>query len=126
MLTVMATLALGLGLCGLSGCAEPNPTIPTPIDQDQEADVRQVIDVYVRLVQQNGKTVGITEGVQDAMGPVRIKQTRPMTRSEAVKLIEQDLREQAGIVVVHRDRKHIIFGLSGNPDQHPVRWLSPH
>lgn len=38
-----------------------------------------------------------------------IKQTEPVTRNEARKMIEKALREQAGIIVVQENRKHVEF-----------------
>ena len=109
---------------GLSGCVEPK----IPVTNGNQGpgitacDVAQVLDTYSRLT---SKTVGATETV-DRSKPILIKQTRPMTRAEAIKLIEQNLHDQARVIVIHRDRRHIVFGLSGDVDQRPALWLSPH
>jgi hypothetical protein len=117
--TVLSIMA-ALGLCG---CVEPK--IPVGDDPGYPPKVAQVLDIYAEYVKSSGKTVGVTEGVRDLDVNIKINQTRPLTRAEVIKLLEQDLRDQAGVVVVHRDRRHIIFGLSGNADQRPAFWISP-
>lgn len=100
-------LAKSLAVLGLltllPGCATEK--IPVGIG-DESFDVRQVLDVYAKLT---GKTVDTVGGVQNCHTLIRTKQTRPLTKAEAIQLIEQDLRDQAGIVVLSRDRHHVVF-----------------
>ena len=100
-------LAKSLAVLGLlilfSGCATEK--IPVGIG-DEPFDVRQVLDVYAKLT---GKTIDTVGGVQNCHTLIRAKQTRPLTKAEAIQLIEQDLRDQAGIVVLSRDRHHVVF-----------------
>ena len=113
-----------MAILGLSGCADPK--LPMDEGNIQAAEVPQMLNVYARYARSNGKTVETTEGVQEVKKLIMINRPqRPMTHTEVLKLIEQDLREQAGVVVIHRDSKNIVFGLSGDSDQRAVSWPSP-
>lgn len=93
-------------VCALFGCAEEK--IPPGIDGYPQMDVSQVMSVYAQL---SGKTVIFSKDVAEVHKVISVQQPkRPITRSEARKLLEDDLREQAGIVKLREDRKHVVFG----------------
>src|SRR5580658_10920092 len=85
----MLMMALGLAT-GLLGCAEPKS--PVGSDADNPVDVAQILFVYAQLT---GKTVVASKEVREDTTPILAHQTRPLTRAEACKLIEQDLRDEA-------------------------------
>lgn len=114
--TIKTAIVLNImAIVGLSGCGEPK--IPVGINPGYLPTVAQVLDVYARYAQLGGKSVKTTEGVQTVHGFIKTNQTRPLTRAEVLKLLEQDLRDQAGIIVIHRDRKHVVFGLAAASSQ---------
>jgi hypothetical protein len=89
---------------GLAGCVEPK--VPVGIGF-QAVAVPQMLLVYAQLT---GKTVLFSKDVRQDDTPIQLRQIRPMTRHEACKLIEQDLREQAGIIILRQDHKDVVFG----------------
>jgi hypothetical protein len=107
MVTVLATL-------NLAGCAEEK--IPMSLQNPMYLDVSQVLEIYRQL---SGKTIEVPREVREDNVGIVIRQTKPMTRAEARKLIEDDLRDQAGIVIVYQDRKHVEFGLEANEKIEP-------
>lgn len=111
---IKITAGLGiLAVVALAGCAEPK--IPVGLG-NEGTTVLQMLKVYAQLT---GKTVLVSSEVRQDDKYIQLRQTQPMTRAEAGKLIEQDLREQAGIVVLHRDRKHVEFGFEADEKIEP-------
>lgn len=97
-------LGILVTLC-LAGCAEEK--IPVGVQQPTWVDISQTLEVYAKLA---GKKVLVSPQILKDDKVISVRQTKPMTRTEACKLLEQDLREQAGIVILHQDRKTVIFG----------------
>jgi hypothetical protein len=95
-----------LAFCVLAGCAEEKIPVGLGVN-DHPYDASQIIAVYAQLT---GKAVEAPPEVRNDEAPILIKQTKPLTRSQACKLLEQDLREQAGIIILHQNRKHVVFG----------------
>jgi hypothetical protein len=91
---------------GLVGCAEQK--IAPSLDQPMTCAVSQWLQVYHALT---GKEVAASNEVWNDPTMVIIKQTKPVTHSEAGKMIEKALREQAGIIVVHENSKRVEFAL---------------
>jgi len=93
----------------VSGCA--GPKIPVGLEANNPIDVSQALDVYAQLT---GKTVETEPGVRNDQTLIFLHQTQPLTRTQAGNLIERDLREQAGIIILTEHRKHVVFGFQPN------------
>ncbi len=88
----------------VAGCA--GPKIPPGLGSEW-ADVEQVLDIYAQLT---GKTVEFADETGDEHTVIRIKQTESLTRAQARRFLERVLDKQAGIVILSRHHKRVIFG----------------
>ncbi len=90
----------GLVILCLVGCAE-EPVIPVGIQDHPGVTVSQLLQIYALL---SGKTAMGPNDMLKSEEYIYIHQDCPLTYSEARKLIEDNLRGQAGIVIVRQDR----------------------
>jgi hypothetical protein len=68
------------------------------------ADLSQVLRVYEALAKAE---LLVEEGVQMPRALITFSNRQDLTRTEALRLFEGALREQAGLIVDHQDAKHI-------------------
>jgi hypothetical protein len=108
-IAIAVAIAIVLGTAGVTGCA--GPKIPVGMDANNPIQVCQILDVYRQLT---GKTIEAAPDVRNDQTLILLHQTRPVTRAQACRLIERDLREQAGIIILRQDHKHIVFGFRAN------------
>lgn len=93
----------------------PVPPAPAPVGRSLadvpagsidfiNADLSQVLRVYEALAKAE---LLVEEGVQMPRALITFSNRQDMTRTEALRLFEGALREQAGLIVDHQDAKHI-------------------
>ena len=97
-------------ILGLAGCAQER-IIPVGIQEWPGATASQLFPIYAEL---SGKTVTGAYDVLEDDKFIFIRQDCTLTYPEACKLIEDNLRGQAGIVIIRQDRKHVEFGFGPN------------
>jgi hypothetical protein len=67
------------------------------------ADLQHVLAIYGSLA---GAELVVMPGVRLPPALITISNQQPLTRAEALSLIERTLRDRAGLVVEHPDAKH--------------------
>jgi hypothetical protein len=67
------------------------------------ADLQQVLGIYGSLA---GAELVVGPGVRLPPALITVSNQQPLTRAEALSLIEGALRDRAGLVVEHQDAKH--------------------
>jgi len=70
----------------------------------QNTDLQTVLDIYADLA---GAQLEIDPPVRERQSRVTLETTEPLTRTEAVHLMEKALQEQAGLMATHLDNKRI-------------------
>jgi hypothetical protein len=93
----------------------PGPPVPAPAGRSLadvpagsidfiNADLSQVLRVYEVLA--NAELL-VEQGVQLPRALITFSNRQDLTRTEALRIFEGALREQAGLIVDHQDAKHI-------------------
>lgn len=77
-------------------------------------DVQQVLHIYAELT---GADLKLQDGISTNRVFIKLGSYPAMTRAETVAYLEKELREQAGIIAVHKDTGHVEFEQMKNPEQ---------
>ncbi|HSY18487.1 MAG TPA: hypothetical protein VK815_09150 [Candidatus Acidoferrales bacterium] len=100
----MRVILLCFALCLAAGCQSPHADkmMPAGIIDLTNADAYEVLDIYSKLT---GLKVVKDPQVKTIQSTSRIvlTTTRPITKPQAIKLLEKALREQAGVVITPLD-----------------------
>jgi len=80
--------------CGLAA-DEPKGTL-----NFKNAELQQVLPIYKAL---SGLDLVVDSRVKTVRWPVTLQSSEPLSKAEAMKLIEKALADQAGVVITHLD-----------------------
>jgi hypothetical protein len=69
----------------------------------RNAELQQVLNIYASLA---GAELVVAPGVRLPPAFITVSNQQPVTRTEALRLIEGALRDRAGLVVEYQDAKH--------------------
>ncbi len=84
---------------------DQSQVFPPGVINLKNADLRQVLDIYRDLA---GCEPVLQPAAESYAGKVTLRTEKSMTRGEAINLIEQALREQAGVRLTRLDDKRIL------------------
>ena len=84
----------------------------------KDMEIRQAMDVYVGLT---GAELQVEQGVWEVAAKISLDAGPGLTRAEGVRLMEQALRDQAGILMVHLDATHVLVKYDATLMTHPKK-----
>jgi hypothetical protein len=88
--------------------------IPAGIFSFKNVDPLQLLDIYQKV---SGLELQIAPDVRRSTAKISFESTKPMTKTEALKLIEKALSEQANVKIIKTDEKHATVSLEKKTDK---------
>jgi len=96
------------GTDGLPPAPERAEEMIPPGGSFQPMDVITVLAIYAELT---GAHLDVDDRVRQTRASFEFRNLVPMTRSQAIELVERALLDLPGVVVTHRDPSHILIEL---------------